>query len=139
LALLNQIAEGYIKQVKGDSALIYLNQALPLAKKLNDAEMTGTLLNNLGSAHKANENWQEAEVYLRQSVHHNKTVQGDSASVLAYTYFHLAGVMQAKAEADSSRYYAKISQNIAQKHALTELLENIDALLHSFEETSRKR
>ena len=131
LALLNQIGVDYIKQAKGDSAVIYLEQALPLAQKLDDKEMIGTILNNLGSGYKTAKNWQQAEYYIRQSIRYNEAVQGDSAAVLAYSYYHFSCIWQIKAQPDSVRYYAEKSQTLAKKHGLNELLEEIRALLSS--------
>ena len=129
LALLNQIGVGYIKQEKADSALIYLRQALPLARALGDREMEGTALNNLGSAHKLAQNWPLAKQFLRRSVAHNRATQGDSAAVLAFTYFHLAGMHQAQSWADSARFYAQKSLTLARKHALEDLIKQAEALL----------
>jgi len=128
LALLNQTGVGYIKQAKGDSAVIYLEQALPLAQELGDKEMIGTILNNLGSGYKTARNWQQAEYYIRQCIRYNEALQGDSAAVLAYSYFHFSCIWQIKAQPDSVRYYAEKSQALAKKHGLNELLEEIRTL-----------
>jgi hypothetical protein len=56
-------------------------------------------------------------------------VQGDSASVLAYTYFHLAGVALAEGQTDRSREYAQKSLALAEQHKLVELVEEAKALL----------
>jgi tetratricopeptide (TPR) repeat protein len=85
LALLNQIAVGYIKQNKGDSAVIYLDHALPLAQKLDDVEMTGTLLNNSGAAHKIAANWSTASDFLQQSVRHNTAILGGTVPLCWHT------------------------------------------------------
>jgi len=138
LALLNQIGVCYVKQAKADSALSYLNQAMLLAKNLNNKQMIGTVLNNLGAAYKISKNWPLAEGYLRQSIQHNRAVVGDSAAVLAYSYFHLGGMLHAQAQADSARYYAEKSHALAQKHGLKDLLEEIRALLESIEEVTKK-
>jgi len=100
--------------------------------------MIGTVLNNLGAAHKIKKNWPQAEDYLHQSIQHNRAVVGDSAAVLAFTYFHLGGVLHAQAQPDSARYYAEQSQVLAQKHGLKDLQEEIRALLESIEEVTKK-
>jgi len=100
--------------------------------------MIGTVLNNLGSAYKASKNKQQAEFYLRQSIQYNRAVLGDSAETLAYSFFHLGGLFQARAELDSVRYYAQKSEAIAKKHGLKELLEKIYTLLTSLGEGNKK-
>lgn len=109
--------------------LIYLEQALPLAQKLNDQKLLGIILNNLGSAHNVLKNWAKAKEYLKQSLAHNRRVQGDSAAVLAYTYFHLASVAQAEGQTNLSREYAQKSLALAEHHKLTELRAEVEALL----------
>jgi tetratricopeptide (TPR) repeat protein len=129
LVLLNQVSVGYLKQAKTDSALIYLQQALPLAQELEEQEMTGTILNNLGSAYKLKQDWPQARQWLEKSLSHNRKAQGDSAAVLAYTYFHLAGVAQAEGQANRSREYAQKSLALAERHKLTELRAEVEAFL----------
>jgi tetratricopeptide (TPR) repeat protein len=129
LGLLNQIGVGYIKQAKADSGLIYLQQALPLAQKLNEQEMLGTVLNNLGAAYKLKKDWPQARQWLEKSLSHNRKTQGDSAAVLAYTYFHLAGVAQAEGQTALSREHAQKSLALAERHKLTELRAEVEALL----------
>lgn len=126
---MNGLGVGYIKLGQPDSARLYLEQALPLAQKLNEQEMLGMVLNNLGSSHKLLKNWAKAEQYLQQSLAHNRRVQGDSASVLAYTYFHLAGVAQAQGQSARAREYAQKSLALAERHKLTELRAEAEAIL----------
>jgi tetratricopeptide (TPR) repeat protein len=92
LNLLNGLGVGYTKQSKADSALLFLRQALPIAERLKEQEMLGTLYNNLGSANKLKKDWPQARQWLEKSLNHNRKTHGDSAAVLAYTYFHLASV-----------------------------------------------
>ncbi len=107
----------------------YLQQALPLAQQLNEQETLGTVLNNLGSAHKSLKHWPQAEQYLQQSLAHNLRVQGDGASVLAYTYFHLAGVAHAQSQSARAREYAQKSLALAERNKLAELRKEVEALL----------
>lgn len=118
----------YIEVEQPDSALVYLREALPLAEALDQAETVGVVLNNIGSAHKSRKDWSEAEAYLRRSVAHNTAIQGDSAAVLAYTHFHLAGVLRATARPDSARHHAAHAEALAARHELAALLEEIQAL-----------
>ncbi len=129
LALLNQIGAGYIKQQKPDSALIYLKQALPLAEKSNNLGQQGMVFNNLGSAHKSLQDWVEAQRWLEKSIAHNRALLDDSAVVLAYSYFHLAGVYHAQSQPDSARFYAQKSLALCEHHALAELQEKVRVLL----------
>jgi len=71
--------------------------------------MVGSIYNNLGSAHKVRKAWPEALEWLRQSVAHNRAVAGDSASVLGFTYYHLAEVFLHTHQPDSARYYVEKS------------------------------
>lgn len=100
--------------------------------------MVGTILNNLGSAHKSLKNWQKAEQYLRRSIEHNRVVQGDSAEVLAYSYFHMAGVCQAQGQLERAREYAQKSLVLAELHKLTDLRGEVEALLRELEGVSGK-
>ena len=118
----NLIGIGYIKQSKGDSALPFLQTALVGFQKVNDQEMVGTVYNNLGSAHKARQNWPEALMWLRQSATHNRAVAGDSASVLGFTYYHLAEVFLHTHQPDSARYY--VDKSLLLRQALGEA-ENV--------------
>ncbi len=131
MELLNVIGVGYIKQAKADSALIYLNEALPIALKLKDKEIEGKLLNNLGSAHKLSGNWTEAERYIRRSIEHNSEVLGENAAVLAYSYFHLSGIFHSRAQLDSAKVYGEKSRVLAEKNNLEELLQEINELLET--------
>jgi tetratricopeptide (TPR) repeat protein len=84
---------------------------------------------NLGSANKLKQDWPQARQWLEKSFSHNRKTQGDSAAVLAYTYFHLAGVAQAEGQTDLSREYAQKSLTLAERHKLAELRAEAEALL----------
>lgn len=129
LQLLNETGIGYSKLNLPDSALIYLQQALPLAQQLNEQETLGNLYNNLGAAYKLQQDWPQALHWLEKSVSHNLRMQGDSASVLAYTYFHLAGVADAQGQSARAREYAQKSLALAERHKLAELRNEVEALL----------
>jgi tetratricopeptide (TPR) repeat protein len=129
LNLLNGLGVGYTKQNKADSALLFLRQALPIAERLKEQEMLGKLFNNLGSAHKLKQDWLQARQWLEKSLSHNRKTQGDSASVLAYTYFHLAGVAQAEGQIDLSREHAQKSLVLAERHKLNDLRTDVEVLL----------
>ena len=129
LNLLNGLGVGYTKLSKADSALLFLRQALPIAERLKEQEMLGMLYNNLGSAHKLKQDWPQARQWLEKSLRHNRAVVGDSAAVLAYTYFHLAGVAQAESQANLSREYAQKSLALAERHKLSDLRKEVEALL----------
>jgi len=49
--------------------------------------------------------------------------------VLAYTYFHLAGVARGEGQLSLSREYAQKSLALAEHHKLKELVEEVKALL----------
>jgi hypothetical protein len=46
---------------------------------------------------------------LRKSAAHNRAVAGDSASVLGFTYYHLAEVFLHTQQSDSARHYVEKS------------------------------
>ncbi len=129
LTLLNSISVGYIKQGKGDSAIVYLRQANALAKKLKDREMIGTVLNNFAAAYKSENDLSNAESYVRKSILFNRTLAGDSAAVLAYSYFHLSDILNRKAQLDSVAYYAQKSIAIARKYGFVGLLKEVSSVL----------
>lgn len=82
----------------------------------------------MGSAYKLKKDWPQARQWLEKSLSHNRKVQGDSADVLAYTYFHLAGVAQAQGQTKLSRGYAQKSLILAELHKLKDLTEEVQAL-----------
>jgi tetratricopeptide (TPR) repeat protein len=129
LTLFLQIGQGYFKQAKVDSALIYVEEALQLAQKNNDQEKVGTILSNVCSTIKSLQRWSEAERFLRQSAEHYRKTQGDSAVVLAYTYFLLACVAQAEGQTPLSREYAQKSLALAKRHNLTDLRAKVNVFL----------
>lgn len=116
----NLIGIGYIKQIKGDSAVLYLQMALQTFQQLGNKDMEGTAYNNLGSANKVRKDWPEALRWLRKSVAHNRAVAGDSASVLGFTYYHLADVFYQTNQPDSARYYVEKSLVLRQALGETE-------------------
>jgi len=124
----NLIGNGYIKQNKGDSALPYLQAALQVFQKVNNQKMLGTIYNNLGSAHKARRAWPEALMWLRKSAAHNRAVAGDSASVLGFTYYHLAEVFLHTQQPDSARYYVEKSLLLRQALGEAENVKDTQAL-----------
>lgn len=133
LILFLQIGQGYFKQAQVDSALAYVHHALLLAQTLGDSQTTGTILTNVGLSLKSLKHWTQAEQYLQQSLAHNRSVQGDSAAVLAYTYFHLAGVAHAQSQPARAREYAQKSLALAARHKLAELQKEVEALLRERE------
>ena len=134
LSLLNRIGVGYIKQDMPDSALVFLSQALRIARQLDKPEIQGIVLNNLGSAHKLLQDWERAKDFLYRSINHNRAVQGDGAAVLAYSYFHLASVHHEQSKPDSTRVYALKSLILCQQNALRELQQKVQALLEQVRE-----
>lgn len=128
LSILSALGVGYIKLIRADSALFYLNRALLLAQRSNEAELQGTIINNLGSAHKLRKDFTEAKNWLYKSRAFNRALHGDSTAVLAYTYYHLADVFSQTGAADSTLYYLNKSEPIVQKHQLAGLLADIKAL-----------
>jgi len=118
----NLIGIGYIKQSKGDSALPYLQAALQAFQNVNDQEMVGSVYEDFGAAHKALQAWPEALDWLRQSAAHNRAVAGDSASVLGFTYYHLAEVFLHTQQPNSAQYY--VEKSLLLRQALGEA-ENV--------------
>jgi len=137
-AIQNQLGICYIKQAKGDSARLYLQPALQAFQQLNDPEMVGTLLNNIGSAHKVRQSWPEALHWLRQSASHNRRVSGPSAPVLGYTYFHLGEVFLNTAHSDSAWHYAQKSLEIRRQTGNDEQVQESEALLERIKSKSKK-
>ncbi len=118
----NSIGVAYIKQSKDDSALPYLHAALQAFQQMGDQKMMGSVYNNLGSAHKVRQAWPEALMWLRKSVAHNRAAAGDSASILGFTYYHLAEVFLHTHQPDSARYY--VEKSLLLRQALGEA-ENV--------------
>jgi hypothetical protein len=62
----------------------------------------------------------ETLAWLRKSAAHNRAVAGDSASVLGFTYYHLAEVFLHTQQSDSARYYVEKSLLLRQALGETE-------------------
>ncbi len=128
-ATLNNIAGVLESKVDYDGALLKYKEALAISEKFGNQAMVGTLYNNLGSAHKLKKDWPQARQWLEKSLSHNRALAGDSAAVLAYTYFHLAGVAQAEGQTHLSREYAQKSLALAERHKLAEVRAEVEAML----------
>lgn len=75
--------------------------------------------------------WRRCQPYQAEfdRFSHNRALVGDSAAVLAYTYFHLASVAQAEGQTDLSREYAQKSLALAERHKLADLRSEAEAML----------
>ena len=137
LSVLNYLGVDYIKLSLADSALFYLDRALLLAQRLNEAELQGSIINNLGSAYKLKKDFTQAKNWLYKSWAFNRALDGDSTAVLAYTYYHLADVYSQTGAADSTLYYLNKSEPIIQKHQLAGLQDDIKVLRQKMDVTAK--
>ncbi len=118
----NLIGVTFIKQGKGDSALVYFLAALKYYQIMSDLEsreMVGTLYNNLGSACKVAGQWDQAINWLEKSIEYNRTF-GDSMVVFAYIYGHLCEVYVALEDYGQAIEYGEKSLAICRKHGRQE-------------------
>ena len=137
LSILNALGVGYIKLSLADSALFYLNRALLLAQRITEAELQGSIINNLGSAYKLKKNFTQAKNWLYKSWAFNRALNGDSTDVLAYTYYHLADIYSQTGAADSTLHYLNKSEPIIKKHQLAGLQDDIKALRQKMNMTGK--
>ena len=109
-----------------------------MAQRSNEAELQGSIINNLGSAYNLKKDFTQAKNWLYKSWAFNRTLNGDSTAVLAYAYYHLADVYLQTGAADSTLYYLNKSEPIVQKHQLAGLLDDIKALRKKMNVTARE-
>ncbi len=106
------IGECYYNLHQLDSASLYLNEALPLAK----AQKLGTystILYTLGDVALAQNNKNQAIVYYQQSIGYS--LPNELYIQLYETYYRMAKLFQKTAQIDSSIHYAQLALRFSQK------------------------
>ena len=109
---LSNIAECYYNLNQMDSAIVYLNQALPLAIQQKES-ILATIYYLLGDIALAQNNKAQAYRFYQQSIgvakHENRY------SDLYEGYFRMSKLYQKMTQLDSTFYYAKLALTFAQK------------------------
>ena len=116
IVLLN-IGECYYNLHQLDSASVYLNQALPLAKEKKITQI-GRILYLLGDVALAQKNKSQAYSFYRQSI--AALLKEDAYIGLDAAYYRLATFYQKTAQKDSLLHYAKLALAYSQKSAHAE-------------------
>jgi signal transduction histidine kinase len=98
--------------LKQDSALFYINQSYGLAKKLNDENMMGAILNTYGETYLSLNNSALASKYYLLSIPYAENVEDNE--VLTSNYYGLAKIFKQKSMFDSSVFYARKALGMAQ-------------------------
>ena len=99
------LGEYYEKANLLDSALLYTNQAYQLALKINDVELTGDILVDLGNINSGLGNDDIAIPYYRKSVLANQLV-GNYTSI-SRSYYSMAQLFKRNGHTDSVFVYIK--------------------------------
>ncbi len=110
--MLANIGECFYQLKQLDSANVYLNQALPLAKIKNPTSF-GRILYLLGDVALTKNNTEQAYSFYRQSI--SVLSKGNYYARLGEAYYRLATFYQKTARKDSMLHYARLSLVNAQK------------------------
>lgn len=109
---LSNIAECYYNLNQLDSAIVYLNQALPLARMQKES-ILATIYYLLGDVALAQNNSQKAHAFYQQSI--GVAMHENRYSDLYEGYYRMAKLFEKTAQNDSTFYYAKLALTFAQK------------------------
>ena len=111
----NTLAVSHILFGIPDSALVYLDKAMPLYKELGEEEYIGIALNNYGAAYKALEEYEEAKKWFEKSEEYNSNLLGEDAWILGYTHYHLAEIAFISKEIEQAKKHISKSYSIRTK------------------------
>lgn len=109
---LSNIAECFYNLNQLDSAIVYLNEALPLAKMQKES-ILATIYYLLGDVALAQNNRNQAHAFYQQSI--GVAMHENRYSDLYEGYFRMAKLYEKTAQSDSTFYYAKLALTFAQK------------------------
>ena len=109
---LSNIAECYYNLNQLDSTIVYLNEALPLAKMQKES-ILATIYYLLGDVALAQNNKQQAHTFYQQSI--EVAMHENRYSDMYEGYYRISKLFQKTNQSDSTFYYAKLALSFAQK------------------------
>ena len=109
---LSNIAECYYNLNQLDSAIVYLNEALPLAQMQKES-ILATIYYLLGDVALAQNSSQKAHAFYQQSI--GVAMHENRYSDLYEGYYRMAKLFEKTTQSDSTFYYAKLALTFAQK------------------------
>ena len=109
---LSNIAECYYNLNQMDSAIVCLNEALPLAKMQKES-ILATIYYLLGDVALAQNNSQQAHAFYQQSI--GVAMHENRYSDMYEGYYRMSKLFQKTNQSDSTFYYAKLALSFAQK------------------------
>jgi hypothetical protein len=127
--LLN-IGDDYNKLGLFDSARIYTQQCYEVFLRLDEPDLIGCALNNLGEIHAAvNQNALALE-YFRLGIPY--LIKEEDVDVQCDSYLGLAKLFRKKGQADSCQYYAGMALNMAKNAGFTKHIYETSNFLSEF-------
>ena len=133
---LTNIAECFYNLNQLDSAIICLNQALPLAKAKGESILT-TIYYLLGDVELAQNDLAQADAYYKQSI--GVAIKENRYSDMYEVYYRMAKRFQKMSQKDSTLHYAKLALTYAQKgnnaKGILKSSDNLSALYQGNDDT----
>jgi two-component system, NtrC family, sensor kinase len=137
---LTNLAESYYNLNQLDSAIICLNQALPLAKAKGESILTTTYY-LLGDVALAQNNMMTADSFYRRSI--RVAIQENRYSDMYEAYYRMSKRFQKTSQRDSTLHYAKLALTYAQKgnnaKGILKSSDNLSALYQGNDDTEALR
>jgi tetratricopeptide (TPR) repeat protein len=130
-AVLNNMADCFIKLKLPDSALPYIQDAVKIDYKVKDNYSLASSLCTLGETYLANKEYDIGRPFLRKSIEFAK--QTDQAEAQAYSFGVLAESFYRTSELDSANYYAYRALHYANPDYKMIVLESYELLYKVFE------
>ena len=103
----------YLRMKKTDSALYYVEDAYKLAKRLDDKNLIGAIVNNYGEIYSSLNNFSLAAKNYHLSLHYAGMIKDNE--VIASDYYGLAKIYKEQNLLDSSVFYARKALRVAQE------------------------
>jgi signal transduction histidine kinase len=126
----------HLRMKNTDSALYYAENAYQLAKRLNDKNLIGAIVNNYGEIYASLNNFPLAAQKYHISIYHADAVKDHE--VIASDYYGLAKIYKQQNVFDSSVFYARKALSVAEEAPfLKQLLEASTFLAGLYKSTKR--
>jgi len=129
----DKIGNAYqIRNIEDDSAFIYYNKALELAKLHNDDKELGHLYRNIGIAYLNKEDLDKSFENFTYAIPHSKT---DNEKTILYTY--MATVYNLKGKIDSATIYVNKAKALDPEKKNAFIQKSISRTLSQIEESNK--
>ncbi|MEP6712680.1 MAG: ATP-binding protein [Ferruginibacter sp.] len=132
-SIYNNLSTSYAQSSMPDAALSCALQAIDYAKKTGNPEETYYVLGTLGEAYILRKEYDQALLYLRQSLH--APITTDTLGIV-WSYNDLAQIFLETNLTDSAKYYAHKAVDLSQKNRFNDQLQRAyEYLSRAFEKT----